>query len=78
MKLSWVGDVPPQFWRHALLIVAVTSAGDFCLIEDLNIRDVVTPVNVKDGVEKVLMEALIVDGGSRLPMTEPYNRAGRV
>ena len=30
-------------------------AGDFCLIKDLNI---VTPVNVEDGVETVLMEAL--------------------
>ena len=33
-------------------------ASDFCPIKDLNIGDVLTPVNVKDGVETAPMEEL--------------------
>ena len=34
------------------------ASGDFCLIKNLNIEDVVTLVNVEDGVETALMEVV--------------------
>ena len=50
------GDMPclSYLWlqQHGLY------ASDFCLIKDLNIGDVLTPVNVEDEAEIAQMEAL--------------------
>lgn len=60
------GDVPCSaqlcLQQHAL------NAGDFSLFEDFNVGDVIILVNVEDGTETALIEAL-VGGGCRLPMT---------
>lgn len=42
----------PILQQHALVV------GDFCLLKDFNIGDRVTPVDVEEGADAVLVEAL--------------------